>query len=154
MLQHCCYTSAMSNPPASGPELRRHPRTSTNVQVSFTLGEVVASESAYLNNISDGGASFNAMVEISAGTVIMMHFPTGKPVLRAPARVVWCRKNGFHIEVGVEFLSQEQTFRRQLVNAIREIGAYRAKARQDGRHLDDQQATLEWFRLHASDFFK
>jgi hypothetical protein len=138
----------------SGPELRRHPRTVTDVPVSFTLGEVVASESAYLNNISDGGAAFNAMVELAVGTVIMMHFPLGKPVLRAPARVVWCRKMGFHHAVGVEFLSQDQAFRKILVEAVRQIELYRAETAQAGRTLDGQQAALEWFQLYAGDFFK
>jgi hypothetical protein len=138
----------------SGPELRRHPRTATNVPVAFTLGEVVASESAYLNNISDGGAAFNAMVDLATGTVIMMHFPPGKPVLRAPARVVWCRKVGFHYAVGVEFLNQELTFRKKLVEAVRRIELYRAEAALAGRTLDGQQSTIEWFQLYAGDFFK
>lgn len=143
----------MTSSNAPGAELRRHARTATDVPVAFTLGEVVASESAYLNNISDGGAAFNAMVELAVGTVLMMHFPPGKPVLRAPARVVWCRKMGFHHVVGVEFLNQEQTFRKQLVDAVRHIELYRAEAALAGRTLDGQQATIEWFNLYAGDFF-
>ena len=149
-----CYNLAMTSDPTVGSELRRHPRTATDVPVAFTLGEVVASESAYLNNISDGGASFNAMVDLAVGTVVMMHFPPGKPVLRAPARVVWCRQMGFHHVVGVEFLSQEQAFRKQLVDAVRKIEFHRAEAALAGRKLDGQQATLEWFQLYAGDFFK
>lgn len=144
----------MTSAKPSGPELRRHPRHATDVPVSFTLGEVVASESAYLNNIGDSGAAFNAMVELQPGTVLMMHFPPGKPVLRTPARVVWCRPMAFQFVVGVEFLNQDPVFKRQLLVVVQAIDNYRGEAMRSGRELNAQQATLEWIGLYAEDFFR
>ena len=63
---------------------RQHTRYPAALPVAFTLAEVVSSESAYLNNISTGGVSFNSMVALELGTVIMLHFPVSKPVFRTP----------------------------------------------------------------------
>lgn len=139
------------DPAASGPEQRSHPRLASDVPVAFTLGEVLASESAFLNNISEGGASFNAMVELAPGTVLMMHFPPGKPVLRGPARVVWCRRMGFQFVVGVEFISSDPQFRQQMMKAVGDIESFRAEEARAGRALDAQQAVVEWFRRQANE---
>jgi hypothetical protein len=132
---------------------RRHPRYAAELPVAFTLGEVVASESAYLSNISSGGLSFNSMVALEPGTVIMLHLPPSKPVFRTPARVVWCRKMNFQYAVGVEFLSDDRAFRERMVAMVQHVETYRQEAQRAGRHLDGQQATLEWIELHGREFF-
>jgi len=56
------------------------------VVVSF--GEVLASESTYLNDISAGGVGFNAMVPLEPGTVLILQLP---PAGRCSARRCgWC----------------------------------------------------------------
>jgi len=134
-------------------DLRRHPRYATDLPVAFSLGEVVASEAAYLNNISAGGVSFNSMVNLAPGTVIMLHLPVTRPVFRAPGRVVWCRKMAFQYVIGVEFLSEDETFRNRMVELVQSIDAYRHKVRLAGRTLDAQQASLEWIDLFGREFF-
>jgi len=123
---------------------RRHPRYPSALPVAFTLGEVVASESAYLTNISAGGVAFDSMVELPIGTLIMLHLPPSKPVFRLPARVVWCRKLAFRYSVGVEFLSTDEAFRNRMVDVVRRIEAYRQEAEQGGRRLSAQEAAIEW----------
>lgn len=132
---------------------RQHPRYEAQLPVAFTLGEVVSSESVYLNNISEGGLAFNAMVPLEPGTVIMLHLPVSRPVFRTPGRVVWCRKMALQYAVGVEFLGTDPEFRRRMVDMVRRIEDYRAAARRDGRELSGQQAALEWIERYGREFF-
>lgn len=135
-------------------EQRKHARYSTGLPVAFTLGEVVASESAYLENISTGGVAFKSMVALEPGTVIMLHLPPNKPVFRMPGRVVWCRQMSFQYSVGVKFVNADQAFRERMVDAVRRIDEYRQVAQAAGRALTSQQATLEWIERHGHEYFK
>ena len=132
---------------------RRHPRYASDLPVTVAFGEVLASESSYLSNISAGGVAFNAMVELQPGTVIMLQLPPGRPVLRTPVRVVWCRKMALHYAVGAEFLSKDMAFRERVVEMVRQVDGYRAEAERAGRNVSAQQAALEWIELFGKDFF-
>lgn len=134
-------------------DLRRYPRYATDLPVAIAFGEVVASESAYLNNISAGGMSFNSMAELALGTVVMLALPVTRPVFRTPGRVVWCRKIAFQHVIGVEFLSKDMTFRNRIVEMVRRIDEHRQEAQRTGRVLDTQQAALEWIDQFGQDFF-
>lgn len=133
---------------------RQHTRYPAALPVAFTLAEVVASESAYLSNISSGGVSFNSMVALELGTVIMLHFPVSKPVFRAPGRVVWCRKMAFQYGIGVVFIEADENFRQRMVEVVRRIEEYRLEAVRAGRALSGQDATLEWIELFGAEFFR
>lgn len=134
-------------------EHRRHPRFASDLPAAVSLGELVASESSYITNISAGGVAFNAMVPIEPETVIMLQLPPARPVLSAPARVVWCRKMGLHYVVGAEFLSKDLGFRERMVEMVQRIDAYRSEAASAGRNLSGQQAALEWIGKFGKDFF-
>lgn len=133
---------------------REYPRYPASLPVAFVLGELVASESAYLNNISVGGVSFNSMVELDLGTIIMLHFPVRKPVFRTPGRVAWCRQASFHYDVGVEFVDVDLNFRQRMVDLVRKIEGYRQETVRAGRSLSGQEATLEWIELFGGEFFR
>lgn len=133
---------------------RKHPRYAAEVPVAFALGEVLASESAYLNNISAGGVAFNSMVELQPGTVIMLHLPPTRPVIRVAGRVVWCRKMAFQYAVGVEFVGQDEALQERIVEMVRSIEAYQQEAARAGRVLTGQDAAIEWFQLFAKPFFE
>ena len=133
---------------------RQHTRYSTALPVAFTLAEVVASESAYLNNISTGGVSFNSMVALEPGTVIMLHFPVNKPVFRTPGLVIWCRKMAFQYGIGVGFIDADDNFRQRMVEVVRRIEEYRLEAERSGRMISGQEATLEWIESFGAEFFR
>ena len=138
----------------SNVDKRLHTRYPAALPVAFTLAEVVASESAYLSNISTGGVSFKAMVALELGTIIMLHFPVSKPVFRTPGRVVWCRKMAFQYEVGVEFVDADENFRQRMVEVVRRIEEYRLESIRAGRALSGQDATLEWIDLFGAEFLR
>lgn len=133
---------------------RKAPRYPGEIPVAFTLGEVVASESAYLNNISAGGISFDSMATLAPGTVILLQLPVNKPQFSTPSRVIWCRKVAFQHEVGVEFLNTDTEFRASMVDMVRRIEAYRQDTARAGRDLSGQEATLEWIEQFGEEFFR
>jgi len=133
---------------------RQHTRYSAALPVAFTLAEVVASESAYLNNISAGGVAFDSMVALEPGTVIMLHFPVNKPVFRTPGLVIWCRKMAFQFSIGVGFIDADESFRLRMVEVVRKIEEYRLETERSGRAITGQDATLEWINLFGADFFR
>jgi hypothetical protein len=98
--------------------------------------------------------AFNAMVELAPGTVIMLHLPPAKPVVRIAGRVAWCRKMAFQYAVGVEFLTEDQALRERIVAMVQQIEAYRLEAGRARRHLTSQQAALEWIQLFGQAFFE
>ena len=132
---------------------RQHTRYSTSLPVAFTLAEVVASESAYLNNISISGMSFNSMIPLEPGTVIMLHFPVSKPVFSTPGLVVWCRKMAFQYGIGVGFIDVDEEFRLRMVEVVRRIDKYRKQEQRTGRTVSGQDAALEWVELFGAEFF-
>jgi hypothetical protein len=138
----------------STPDNRKTPRYPGEIPVAFTLGEVVASESAYLNNISAGGIAFDSIVALDPGTVILLQMPVSHPLFSTPGRVIWCRKIAFQHEVGVEFMDADTEFRARMVDMVRRIEAYRQDAARAGRDLTGQEATLEWIGLHGEKFFR
>ena len=138
----------------STPDNRKAPRYPGEIPVAFTLGEVVASESAYLNNISAGGIAFDSMAALDIGTVILLQLPVSNPHLSTPGRVIWCRKVAFQHEVGVEFLDVDADFRARMVDMVRRIEAFRQDAARAGRDLSGQEATLEWIKLFGEEFFR
>lgn len=132
---------------------RKNTRYSTSLPIAFSLSEVVASESAYLNNISISGMSFNSMVALEPGTVIMLHFPVSKPVFSTPGLVVWCRKMAFQYGIGVGYIDVDEEFRLRMVEVVRKIETYRKQEQRTGRAVSGQEATLEWFALFGAEFF-
>lgn len=132
---------------------RQYPRHTSDLPVAVTFGEVLASESTYLNDISAGGVGFNAMVPLEPGAVLILQLPPGRPVLSTPIKVVWCRQVGLMYAVGAEFLSKNMTLRERIVEMVQQIEDYRSTTAREGRSLSAQHAALEWIDRFGKDFF-
>ena len=133
--------------------VRRHLRLVTDLPAELSLGEVVASESVYLNNISEGGLSFNSMVALAPGTAIGIRIPIAHPILSTVGRVAWCKSARLHHVVGVEFTDADPRFRTTMVRVVRSINEYRARIlQQEGRALTGQEAAIEWMAREGAEF--
>jgi len=113
---------------------RQHTRYSTSLPVAFNARRSGSERSAYLNNISISGMSFNSMIPLETGTVIMLHFPVSKPVFSTPGLVVWCRKMAFQYGIGVGFIDVDEEFRLRMVEVVRSIDKYRKQELRTGPH--------------------
>ena len=133
---------------------RKYPRHPSDLPVKVLFEELVASESSYLNNISEGGLSFNSMLPLELGAVVSIRIPLNKPVFDFAGRVVWCVKKGVEYTIGVEFVGSDSAFRQRVVAMVQGIDDYRKQVyEKEGRHLNSQQAALEWISHHANDLY-
>jgi hypothetical protein len=112
--------------------------------VSIALGEVVASETRYLNNISEGGLAFDSLLPLAVGTMLRISLPVVRPLFTVQGRVAWCRAAGVKYEIGLEFLDPDTEKRQRIVALVRYVDEYRKRAAANGRTLSDQEATIEW----------
>ncbi len=136
------------------PITRKYPRHSSDLPVKVLFEELVASESSYLNNISEGGLSFNSMQPLEVGALVSIRIPLNKPVFDFAGRVVWCTKKGLEYTIGVEFVGSDSAFRQRVVAMVQGIDNYRQRVLDtEGRQLTSQQAALEWIGHYANDLY-
>ena len=128
----------------SDPDRRRVPRYPTSQPVLIALGEVVASETRYLNNISEGGLAFDSLMPLAIGAMLRISLPVVRPLFTVQGRVAWCRAAGVKYEVGLEFLEPDAEKRQRIVALVRYVDEYRTRAAANGRMLTIQDATIEW----------
>jgi hypothetical protein len=108
-----------------------------------------------LNNVSFGGISFRSDTAFDAGSVLFIKITSVRPLFEARAKVIWCRQDGEHFEVGVEFLETTDVFRIKMVEQICRIENYKKEIlEKEGRALSGQEAALEWIGKYADDFQK
>lgn len=132
--------------------MRSYIRYPSRLPVELRLGDVVADESNYLNNVSQGGLSFNSMLPIAIGTLMELRIPPNRPLFQMLGKVAWCKSVGLHHVVGVEFVGTDQEAGGQLVAMACEIENYRAAETARGRRLTSQEAALEWIARHGEQF--
>ena len=133
---------------------RKYPRHPSDLPVKVLFEELVASESTYLNNISEGGLSFNSMLPLEMGSVVSIRIPLNKPVFDFAGRVVWCTKRGLEYTIGVEFVGSDSSFRKRVVAMVQGIEDYRKQILDsEGRLLTSQQAALEWIGHYANELY-
>ncbi len=104
-------------------------------------------------NISEGGLAFVSDACLDPEHTIELRIPEVEPPFEAHARVVWCRPEGDHYLVGVQFLDATDAFRARMVEQVCTIEKYRKDVReQEGRELDPQEAATEWIQKFAGRF--
>lgn len=132
---------------------RRSERIPTSQPVAIALGDVVASETRYLNNISEGGLAFDSLTRLEPGVTIRIGLPVVRPLITLSGCVAWCKPDGVKFEVGVQFVGADADTRRRMVAMARHIDDYRARVSASGRTLDPQEAALEWLARYGATFF-
>lgn len=137
----------------SAHDRRGSERIPTSQPVAVALGDVVASETRYLNNISEGGLAFDSLTQLDLGVTIHIGLPVVRPLITLSGQVVWCKPDGVKFEVGVQFVGADVEMRRRMVALARHIDDYRARVSASGRMLDPQEAALEWLAKFGATFF-
>jgi hypothetical protein len=100
-----------------------------------------------------GGLAFRTEHEIEPGSFVHIRIPAVTPAFEIEARVVWCRHRANHIELGVEFLSDQDAFRARMVEQVCHIEHYRQKIRElEDRTLSFDEAALEWIGRFSASF--
>ena len=132
--------------------MRRYIRHPTAIPISYRLGEVAASSSDYLDNLSAGGLCFKSRQALEPGAPILIEIPFVEPVFAFNGRVAWCRAKGELYEIGVNFETTTQASVR-IVEQICYIEEYRKRVkRREGRALSSEEAAREWIEKYAAHF--
>ncbi|HEC18038.1 MAG TPA: PilZ domain-containing protein [Gammaproteobacteria bacterium] len=128
----------------------RHP---ASVPIDFQLEDLVARNTDYLKNVSQGGLAFHSTVALTPGTTIRIKIPLVSPVFQAIGKVSWCHPTPPGFEIGVQFLDEDDRFRARMVEQICHIEQYRQEAlNKEGRTLTGEQAAAEWIQKFATEF--
>jgi len=135
--------------------MRQYIRHPTDIPLEYELGDVVAHQKDYLNDISEGGLSFQSNTHIEAGAVINIRIPLRKPVFEEKGIVKWCRENEGRFDVGVQFQDVSSEFRLRMVEQVCHIEHYKKEILEnEGRTLTGEDAAVEWIQKFAKDFPK
>lgn len=104
-------------------------------------------------NVSHGGLAFTLNECLPLDQIIELRIPTVDPPFEAHARVAWCKPEGNHYLVGVQFLDSTDAFQSRMVQQVCAIEQYRKEvAASEGRTLNSQQAAAEWIKKYAGRF--
>lgn len=142
--------------------MRQYIRHPSDIPISYCLGKPVSSRpmepheffaSDRLRDVSRGGLCFNAECPVRKGTPIHIEIAIHNPPYEADGTVAWCRPEGDHFAVGVQFNEPSTRFSVRMVEQVCHIEHYRTQVREnEGRDLTSEQAAEEWIERYAAEF--
>ncbi len=135
------------------PETRSFIRHPADIPIEVRCGPPVSGPGNQLNNISHGGVCFSSRTPWKNGSLIRLRIPVVEPAFEASGKVIWCRREDDHFEVGVEFLDREDVYKARMVEQVCHIEHYKHKVlTEEGRELSGREAAMEWIRKYAARF--
>jgi len=133
--------------------MRRFIRHPTDIPIEYELGDIVSDSDRFLNDIGEGGLSFQSIVSMKHGDVVMIRIPIRSPMFEEKGIVVWCRKRGDLYDIGVRFMDDSSDFRLRMIEQVCYIEHYKTEVlEEEGRELTGAEAATEWIRKFAGDF--
>ena len=135
--------------------MRRFVRHPTDIPIDVTVSSIkpVQESDCAMTSISQGGLSCEVDHPVKMGCKVNIHIPSVSPPYHGVGDVVWCRCEGDHFEVGVNFTDAEEAFRSRMVQQVCQIERYkRSVFEKEGRVLDGEQAAQEWIEKYAREY--
>ena len=99
-------------------ERRRYIRHPAEISVEYTVSGEQEKITDLTKDISFGGIRFQGHSYIEPGTILNLVFPTIHAGYEVAGKVVWCSQKKDHVEMGVEFLDENEAYRAQLIEEI------------------------------------
>jgi len=99
-------------------ERRRYIRHPAEISVEYTVSGAQEKISNLTKDVSFGGIRFRGNSYIEPGTILKMVFPTIHREYEVAGRVVWCSQKKDYVEVGLQFLDENEAYRAQLIEEI------------------------------------
>lgn len=136
--------------------MRRYIRHPAGVPIRFSV-ENTEEQDTYrafaLRDVSEGGLSLDSENPVAIGSNITIEIPIESPPFQARGIVAWCRPEGDHYAIGVQFDDYVTRFSVRMVEQVCHIEHYRADVREvEGRQLTSEEAAKEWIDRFASEF--
>lgn len=136
-----------------GVEMRTFIRHPSDVPLEVESENVAQRTEEHISNVSVGGVAFKSNTPLPENTVIKLRIPLVRPTFEARARIVWCRPEEQHYDIGAEFLETRDGFRIRMVEQICHIEQYKKEVyEKEGRSLSGRDAALEWIGKYAGSF--
>ena len=126
----------------------RHP---SSIPIHFSPGQ--RRHPQHLKDVSHGGLCFCSPQAVDVGKSIHIEIDTCRPAFQAQGEVRWCKAEGQHYLVGVEFTDQNVNFALRMVEQICHIEAHRRQLEKErGISVSSEQAAFHWIKKFASNF--
>jgi len=133
--------------------VRKYVRHPAEIPVEYYFSGEINKQIENSKNIAFGGMCFTASEFEEKGKILNIKIPSIDPEFEIRGKVAWCLQNRDSVQIGVQFIDLEDTFKARLVEQVCQIKHYKKKILQvEGRRLTDHEAALEWIDKFASDF--
>ena len=99
-------------------ERRRYIRHPAEISVEYRIAGEQTKQTELTKDISFGGIRFQGQSYIEPGTILNLTFPTIHRKYEVAGRVVWCSQKKDYVEVGLQFLDENEAYRAQLIEEI------------------------------------
>ena len=128
----------------------RHP---SDIPIEILAEDMVGKATHELKNVSFGGLCCKSDMFLEPGTAIKLKIPCVRPTFETQGKVVWCKKQNGHFDVGIQFMEASDAFAVRMVEQVCHIEQYKNEIRvREGRILSGNEAALEWISKYASEF--
>ncbi|WP_045860627.1 PilZ domain-containing protein [Teredinibacter purpureus] len=143
--------------------MRQYIRHPSDIPIAYCLGLQKEKYTALAGNdffasdrlrdVSQGGLCFNADCPVRKGTPIHIEISVEQPPYEADGMVAWCRPEGDHFAVGVQFNEPSTQYSVRMVEQVCHIEHYRTAVLDgEGRELTIEEAASEWIEKYAAEF--
>jgi Tfp pilus assembly protein PilZ len=99
-------------------EKRKYPRHPVEISIDYRILGENSGKTDFTRNISYGGLCFQTKSEVAPGTLLTLRFPTINPNFEVAGKVAWCSAKTGRIEVGVQFLDENDAYRARMIEEI------------------------------------
>lgn len=135
--------------------MRKYLRHPVDIPIEFTVTEKNSDKFASSDNMSIRGLCFITSDCIPNDSIIIIKIPLIDPRFRIEGRVIRCVRKNENVEIGVEFITQDDVYTTRMIEQICYIKQYQQDiAKKYGRILTDKEAAQEWIKKHAAKFPK
>jgi Tfp pilus assembly protein PilZ len=99
-------------------EKRKYPRHPVEISIDYKISGDSSGKTDLTQNISYGGLCFQTQSFINPGTLLTLGFPSINPNFEVAGKVAWCSAKADKVEVGVQFLDENDAFRARMIEEI------------------------------------
>jgi hypothetical protein len=130
----------------------RHP---VDIPIEFMISNTRVTKPGLTGNVSVCGLCFKSKECVENDKILTIRIPLINPKFKLHGRVVRCMKRDNQVEIGVEFIDQNDLYATRMIEQICYIKQYKKDvAEQQGKILTDEEAAREWIYQHAAQFPK
>jgi len=99
-------------------EKRKYPRHPVEISIDYKISGDSQGKTDFTQNISYGGLCFQTQSVVAPGTLLTLSFPSINPNFDVVGKVAWCSSKADKVEVGVQFLDENDAYRARMIEEI------------------------------------